>query len=50
MVKLSKKGVSPTVLIDLFRDVAIEVAVGALGHTERPVDIDPKRPAAGDVG
>ena len=40
MVQLAQQGAPPQRLVDRGPDVAVEVAVGALGAAERPVDVD----------
>ena len=43
MVELAQQRVPPPALIHAVTDVAVEVAVGALGEAERPVDVERER-------
>src|SRR6185312_5603871 len=40
MLELGEQGAPPARLVDALAHVAVEVAIGALGFAERPVDVD----------
>lgn len=40
MPEVEKKGGLPCFMIDLITDMAVKVAIGTFGDTERPVDIE----------
>lgn len=43
MSEIEKERVLPCVMIYLITDMAVKVAIGTFGDTERPVDIEGKR-------
>ena len=43
MREVGQQGVAPRVLVDGVADVAVEVAIGAFGDAERPVDVERER-------
>ena len=44
MVQLGHEGARPSPMVDPGADMAVEVAVGALGLAERPVDVEREAP------
>ena len=49
MSEIAKQRVAPQILVDRLPDMAVEVAIGAFGNAERPVDVKGERPVVGFV-
>ena len=47
MSEIAKQRVAPQILVDRLPDMAVEVAIGAFGNAERPVDVKGERPVVG---